>query len=86
VHLEEVNYLIKVFKYLKKLLKLVFCFEQLVNLQVRCKPFKTMVIITHSCQNDEVFYNSVENFMIWESLLLCVWFLSTICYKVCEFS
>jgi len=64
-----------------------------VKLQVKHKPFGAMVIVaTHSCQDDEVLYDCLKDYMIWESILLCVWFLSTlawflstICCKVCEF-
>lgn len=50
------------------------------------KPFKTMVIgDVKPCQDDEIFYDCVEIFTIWESLLLCVWSLFTVYYNVCKF-
>ncbi len=59
---------------------------------MRGKPFKTMMIVAiRPCKDDELFYDCVQIFTIWESFLLCLWSfstlmwsLSTLCWKVCE--
>jgi hypothetical protein len=66
MHLEEVDPSLKVLGNWKKNVSSFFCFQELVNLQVMCKPFRAMVIIdVKPYQDDEVFYNRVENFTIW---------------------
>jgi hypothetical protein len=93
VHLEEVNPSLNVSSNWKNFLSLSFlCFEKLVNLRMKHKPFRAMVIIAiKPCQEDEIFYR-VENFTSWELFLMCVWsflsfvwFFSTLYCKVCEF-
>jgi len=51
-----------------------------------------MIIVTKHFCKDEEFYDYLESFTIWESILLCVWslftfagYFSTLCCKVYEF-
>jgi hypothetical protein len=74
VHLEEVNPSLKVSSNWKNFLSSSFSyFEELINVWMRHKPFRTMVtIIVKPDHLDVVFYDYMEIFTIWELLLLCV--------------